>query len=119
MDKAVQQALKTDRTIDITTTGRKTGRPRKTEIWFYNIDGRLYICGPGGQRDWYANILAHPDITFHFKESAIADLPATALPITDPQQRRQVFKAILKILDQPQDLDDWTRSGPLVEIKLK
>jgi deazaflavin-dependent oxidoreductase (nitroreductase family) len=119
MDKAVQQALKTDRTIDITTTGRKSGRPRKTEIWFYNIDGRLFICGPGGKRDWYANILAHPDITFHLKESTMADLPATALPITDTQRRRQIFAAILKILDQPEDLDNWTRSGPLVEIKLK
>ncbi|MBM3926173.1 MAG: DUF385 domain-containing protein [SAR202 cluster bacterium] len=119
MDKAVQQALKNDRTIDITTRGRKSGKRRKTEIWFYNIGGRLFICGPGGKRDWYANMLAHPAITFHLKESATADLPATAVPITDPKERRQIFDAILKILDQPEDLDDWTRSGPLVEIKLK
>ena len=36
MDEAVQQALERDRTIDITTTGRNTGQPRRKEIWFHN-----------------------------------------------------------------------------------
>ena len=31
MDEAVQQALERDRTIDITTTGRNTGQPRRKE----------------------------------------------------------------------------------------
>ena len=43
MDEAVQRALEQDRTIDITTTGRKTGQTRRKEIWFHNIEGRLYI----------------------------------------------------------------------------
>ena len=41
MDEAVQQALERDRAIDITTTGRNTGQPRRKEIWFRNIEGRL------------------------------------------------------------------------------
>jgi hypothetical protein len=31
MDESIQQALERDRTIDITTTGRKTGQPRRTD----------------------------------------------------------------------------------------
>ena len=48
MDKAVQRALERDRTIDITTTGRKTRQPRRKEIWFHNVEGHLYITGTPG-----------------------------------------------------------------------
>jgi hypothetical protein len=49
MDEAVKQALERDRIIDITTRGRTTGQPRRTEIWFHNLDGRLYITGTPGR----------------------------------------------------------------------
>ena len=45
MDETIKQALERDRTIDITTIGKKTGRPRRKEIWFHNLDGSLYITG--------------------------------------------------------------------------
>ena len=83
MDAAVQQALERDRTIDITTTGRNTGQPRRKEIWFHNIEGRLYITGTPGSRDWYANLVANPQFTFHLKQSAQDDLPARATSIRD------------------------------------
>src|SRR6266851_3143574 len=78
MDEAIRQALELDRTIDITTTGRKSGRPQRIEIWFHNLDGRLYITGTPGRRNWYANLSANPDFTFHLKVSAQADLAARA-----------------------------------------
>ena len=86
MDAEVERALKTDRLIDITTVGRKSGKPSKIEIVFHNFDGTLYITGTPGRRDWYANLVANPQFTFHLKQSAQADLPATATPITE--QRR-------------------------------
>ena len=45
----IQQALVTDQVIDITTTGRRSGQPRRIEIWFHNLDGRLYITGTPGR----------------------------------------------------------------------
>ena len=41
MNSQIAQALVTDRVIDITTTGRKSGEARRMEIWFYNLDGKL------------------------------------------------------------------------------
>ena len=73
MGEAVRRALNLHHTIDITTTGRKTGQPRCTEIWFHNIDGRLYVTGTPGNRDWYANFVANPRFIFHLKHSALAD----------------------------------------------
>jgi hypothetical protein len=74
MDKEVKETLERDRTIDITITGRKTGQPRRKEIWFHNLEGRLFITGTPGRRDWYANMPANPDFTFHLKQS----VPATS-----------------------------------------
>ena len=73
--------------IDITTTGRKTGEVRRIEIWFHNLDGRLFITGTPGKRSWYANLVAHPEFTFHLKEGVTADLPAHATP-ADGKRRR-------------------------------
>jgi deazaflavin-dependent oxidoreductase (nitroreductase family) len=118
MDEQIQQALEQDRTIDITTTGRKTGFPRRIEIWFHNLEGRLYITGLPGQRDWYANLVANPKFTFHLKESMKADFPAQATPITDEAQRRVILARITQNVGQQQNLETWVRDSPLVEVKL-
>jgi hypothetical protein len=116
MDERISHALATGRTIDITTTGRSSGRPRRLEIWFHNLDGRIYITGTPGKRDWYANLLADPAFTFHLKEGLTADLPARATPITDEAGRRAVFARILRNLGHPGDLEAWVAGSPLVEV---
>ena len=118
MDESVKQALERDRTIDITTRGRKTGQPRRKEIWFHNVAGHLYITGTPGRRDWYANLLAHPEFTFHLKQSVRADLPARATPILDRAQRREIIAAIHQKLSGNRDLDAWVEGSPLVAVEL-
>jgi deazaflavin-dependent oxidoreductase (nitroreductase family) len=47
----------------LTTTGRKTGRPREIEIWFVEGDGRFYILAEHGYKaHWVQNILANPRV---------------------------------------------------------
>jgi deazaflavin-dependent oxidoreductase (nitroreductase family) len=116
MTEDIRTALTTDRTIDITTTGRKTGRERRLEMWFHNVDGRIYITGMPGTRSWYANLLAHPEFTFHLKESVRADLPATARPILDEDERRSIFNVLLGRLGYRERMDSWMARSPLVEV---
>jgi deazaflavin-dependent oxidoreductase (nitroreductase family) len=118
MDKKVKQALARDRVIDITTTGRRTGRPRRIEIWFHNLDGHLYITGLPGRRSWYANLQANPEFIFHLKENLNAHLPARARPIDGFAERRQVIAGILQNLGRSEDLDAWVDGSPLVEVEL-
>jgi deazaflavin-dependent oxidoreductase (nitroreductase family) len=118
MDEHVKQALERDRTIDITTTGRQSGRPRRLEIWFHNLDGRIYITGLPGRRDWYANIVANPEYTFHLKQTGQAALPGRARPIVDEQERRSVLEQILERLDRADELERWVQEAPLVEVEL-
>jgi deazaflavin-dependent oxidoreductase (nitroreductase family) len=118
MDPKIKQALERDRTIDITTTGRQSGKPRRIEIWFHRVEGRLFITGTPGRRAWYANLKAHPEFTFHLKERARADLPARAHPVEDLAERRKILGVILEALGHPEDLPAWVAGSPLVEVEL-
>jgi deazaflavin-dependent oxidoreductase (nitroreductase family) len=118
MDERVQHALENDRTIDITTQGRNSGEPRRIEIWFYRYDGRIFLSGSPGTRDWYANLLKDPRFTFHLKGSVQADLPAVARPITDEAKRREVISGILEELGRGYGrVEDWVADSPLAEVE--
>ena len=114
----VQAALEADMTIDITTTGRKSGKPRRIEIWFLNVDGTIYITGTPGPRDWYANLLSDPQLTFHLKESTTADLEANASVVTDRDERKHIFAAASAAwyLNQGDTLDDLLDEAPTVRL---
>jgi deazaflavin-dependent oxidoreductase (nitroreductase family) len=116
MDEKIKFALERDRTIDITTIGRKSGKPRRIEIWFYRAKGRVYLSGSPGKRSWYANLRANPAFTFHLKESVLADLPAKARPVIAMDERREIFRIILNDLGVLQQLEKWVANSPLVEV---
>jgi hypothetical protein len=118
MDARVRHALETERTIDITTTGRTSGHPHRIEMWFHKLDGRLYLTGTPGSRGWYANLLAHPAFTFHLKGRVRADLPARATPVLDAAPRRAILARLLDRLGHAEDLDRWVRESPLVEVEI-
>ena len=117
-DPTVAAALANDLIIDITTTGRASGEPRRLEIWYHVVDGRYYITGRPGPRSWYANLLANPQLTFHLKQSTQADLPATARPVTDPEEKRAVFLSAQKLSEyiNTQNVQDWIDASPLIEV---
>jgi hypothetical protein len=113
------------RTIDITTTGAKSGEPRRIEIWFHQIEGRWYIGGvPPVVRGWYRNLESNPHFTFHLKGDVKADLSATARPVTDPEERRDIFGKLLAGLSdpsislefEPPPVEEWVKFSPLVEV---
>lgn len=119
MENGIRRALKTDLVIDITTIGRKTGKPRRLEIWFHNLDGELFLTGsPGKKRDWLANLIANPAFTFHLKQSIRADIPAKATPIFDGPSRREIMARLIEKLGGGRDLEAWVKDSPLVKIEL-
>lgn len=119
MDDTISEALAHGGTIDITTTGRRTGLPRRIEIVFFNFGGRLYISGMPGRRrrSWLANLEAHPAFTFHLKGRVSADLPATAREITDPTERRDILARVARAWRRT-DLDAMVTYSPLIEVTI-
>jgi len=119
VDERIQRALSRGHRIDITTTGRRSGAPRRIEIVFHNIDGRIFISGsPRSDRTraWIHNLSADPHLTFHLKGAVQADLPATARIVTDEAERRQVMEWIVANAWQNQDVEAMTAYAPLIEI---
>ena len=118
MNPEIRAALDVDEAIDITTIGAKTGEPRRIEIWFRRVDGRFYITGTPRPRDWYANLLANPAFTFHLKESVEADLPATAVNISDEAERRRLLSnpEMSWFREQQFSIDDLVAASPLIEV---
>ena len=113
----IEEALARGHTIDITTTGRRTGKPRRLEIVFHNIDGKVYISGiPRPQkRDWLLNLEADPHMTFHLKGRTRADLPAVARVITDEAERRRILPHVARAWRR-NDLEQMVRYSPLIEV---
>ena len=119
MTPDVLRVLRHGHTIDITTTGRRTGQARRIEIVFFNFGGRIYISGlpnPRHQRAWLLNLAANPSFTFHLKRPVAADLDATARVITDPDERRPILERVAQA---------WRRDpylmqaySPLIEVTI-
>jgi deazaflavin-dependent oxidoreductase (nitroreductase family) len=114
---SVKAALELGGVIDITTTGRKSGRPRRLEIVFHNIGGRVYISGMPSprRRSWIANLDSHPRFTFHLKRPVRADLPATARVIEGEAERREILPHVARAWKR-NDLEDMVRYSPLIEV---
>jgi deazaflavin-dependent oxidoreductase (nitroreductase family) len=116
MNDHIRQALSRGHTIDMTTTGRKSGQPRRIELVFHAIDGRVYVSGmPGFPRSWMANIRANPRVTFHLKGPVKADLPSTAREITEPAERRRIMEQVARNWNRT-DVDQMMISSPLIEV---
>ena len=116
MDEHIQRALSRAHLIDVTTTGRSSGQPRRIELTFHPIDGRVYLSGmPGRPRSWLANMRANPQVTFHLKGPVKADLPARARELTEPAERRAIMERVARNWGRD-DVDFMMTNSPLVEI---
>jgi deazaflavin-dependent oxidoreductase (nitroreductase family) len=115
--ETIDAALSRGQTIDITTTGRRSGRPRRIEIVFHNIGGRIYISGTPApnKRDWLLNLEANPDFMFHLKGRLKADLPAVARVITDETERREILPYVARNWGR-NDMEQMVRYSPLIEV---
>ena len=120
MDDPIRAALGRGGVIDITTIGRQSGEPRRIEIVFHRIDGRMWISGLPSprKRAWLANLEADPRLTVHLKGPvAVADLPATARVIDDDAERRQILDRVARAWRRT-DLDRMVEQSPLIEVTL-
>jgi deazaflavin-dependent oxidoreductase (nitroreductase family) len=120
MDEAIARALADSGTVDITTTGRHSGEPRRIEIVYHAVNGRIYISGQpraDRKRAWLFNLEADPRFTFHLKGGLKADLPATARVITDETERREILAHVARAWGRS-DLDAMVAHSPLIEVTI-
>ena len=134
MRDEVRQALKItpsstleERTVDITTTGRRSGQPRRIEIAFYRFEDSTYLSGIPSERPraWLLNLTAEPHFVLHLKHGVSADLPAVATVIDDPAERRRILSQFVEEFNQRREpdgpwpvavLDEWIERSPLAKV---
>ena len=117
LDRAIRRVLSRGHLVDLTTYGRKSGLPRRIELVFHAIDGRIILSGmPRARpRAWLLNIRANPRVVLHLKGVVTADLPATAREITEPDERRRVMQSVAANWNRT-DVDLMVEQSPLVEL---
>jgi deazaflavin-dependent oxidoreductase (nitroreductase family) len=115
--QVVSDELSADPTVDITTIGRRSGKPRRIEIWMLDVDGRYFITGTPGPRDWLANLRADPSLVVHLKQRAKLDLQARATPVDDAETRRRVIEHLAATWYRSQaPVDELVADAPMVEV---
>ena len=120
MNEQIRTELSRGHTIDITTRGARSGQPRRIEIVFHVIGGRIYISGMPSRRTraWIHNLQADPNLTFHLKgPGPTADLSATARIITDEAERRPIIEQVARIWRRT-DVDTMVEFSPLIEVTI-
>lgn len=120
MDATVRAALDRGGIIDITTTGRRSSEPRRIEIVFHNVDGRIVISGMPMRdrtRAWIHNLEADPRLTVHLKQGLTADLPATARTVTDDAERRELLVQVARNWNRT-DIDAMVAWSPLIVVTI-
>lgn len=81
-NEQLSKALDATREIQITVTGRKTGRPITLPVWFVRDGDRLYLMPvQGSGTSWYKNVPKEPTIRV---ATGDAQVTARATPVTDP-----------------------------------
>ena len=80
----LKNALETTDEIEITVTGRRTGREISNPVWFVQAGDSLYLLPVrGSSGDWYRNVVKTPTIRI---AADGAESTVKATPITDAAQ---------------------------------
>jgi deazaflavin-dependent oxidoreductase (nitroreductase family) len=80
--------------VYVTTTGHKTGLPRQIEIWFVDLDGRLYILAEHGLKaKWVQNILANPNVKVRLGDQHFTGTARVVDEVKDPETYSKAQRA--------------------------
>jgi deazaflavin-dependent oxidoreductase (nitroreductase family) len=102
----------------LTTTGRRSGRPHRIEIWFAAQDRTLYLMSGGRDHaDWVRNLLANPRVSVDLGGETHQGIARVLAPETaEDQLARRLL--VTKYGDQ-EDLDEWGRTSLPVAIEFR
>jgi deazaflavin-dependent oxidoreductase (nitroreductase family) len=89
-DDALKERLSRAREIDISVTGRKSGRAISIPVWFIWEDEKLYLLPvQGSDTQWYKNVVKNPSIRI---DARGAEAKLQAVPITEAAEVSSVVE---------------------------
>jgi len=100
----------------LTTTGRRSGRPHRIEIWFALEGGTIYLLAGGRDgADWVRNAIATPAVSIELGDEIRVGTARVLAPATDEDAlaRRLLVE---KYRSREDDLASWGRTALPVAI---
>ncbi|MFU8851493.1 nitroreductase/quinone reductase family protein [Micromonospora sp. SL1-18] len=90
MANAIRDALEGVNEVEITVTGRKTGRQISHPVWFVQEEDSVFLVPvTGSNSQWYKNVRRTPMIQLAANGTALS---SSATPITDSDRVRHVVQ---------------------------
>ncbi len=87
---SLRDRLSRSREINISVTGRKSGRAISIPIWFVADDEKLYLLpARGSDTQWYKNVLEKPSIRI---KAGGAEAELKVVPVRDAAQVSSVIE---------------------------
>ena len=87
---ALEDRLSRYREINISVTGRKSGRTISNPVWFVFDDEKLYLLPvQGSDTQWYKNVLKNPSIRIDARGE---EAEVKVVPVTDTKQVSSVVE---------------------------
>jgi deazaflavin-dependent oxidoreductase (nitroreductase family) len=87
---AIKDGLSRNREINITVTGRKSGRAISIPVWFVLEDKELYLLPVlGSDTQWYKNVLKNASIRI---DTEGAEAKVKVVPVSDATKVSSVVK---------------------------
>jgi len=103
----------------LTTTGRRSGRPHRIEIWFAIENGVLYMLSGGGESaDWVQNIRKDRDVRIQVGSRTAAAKARIVRAARDDQRARELLDAKYMGWKAGKKLSSWARGATPVAVDL-
>lgn len=113
------QRLAAEDFAHLTTTGRRTGRPHRIEIWFALLDGRIYLLSGGGEgADWVRNITKDAHVRIQVGSRSVAARARIARAGPEDRRARELLDEKYMEWSAGKRLSSWARGATPVVIEL-
>jgi deazaflavin-dependent oxidoreductase (nitroreductase family) len=98
------------------TTGRRTGRPHRIEIWYLAAEGTVYLFSGGGdQADWVRNLRHDPHVLLELAGRPAAAYDAVVVQEPDEALRREMDAKYHDTLPD-RELTSWAQHSLVVRL---
>jgi deazaflavin-dependent oxidoreductase (nitroreductase family) len=108
----------------LTTTGRRSGKPHRIEIWYRRLpssgarvgDVVWLLAGGGARSDWVQNLLADPHVTIEIGGEALRGV--ASVDDQDAPEARRSLAARYQGWRDGQALSDWATGAMAVAVRI-
>ncbi len=112
--------VRLEKLIELTTKGRRTGRPHAVTLWFAAVDDKIFLSHEGEETDWMRNIRKNDHIFFkirglefqgiaHFLDDTAAEISVAKKSLYEKYYGKATRETI----------DDWFSMSKLLLVRLK